>query len=171
MASDTSAEALNVARYSAYMNGRYHADREAFLDRTHRALMFLVIMFGASAFSSVVPQTVAPYFGALTASLGAADLVLNLSVRARAHASLREHYFSIAAQLEKSDLQVSDAQAKMTELSGKEEPVFYASHAIAQNWAFRAVYGGSDQLPCIIKRYHRVFAHLFRFSSTSFDCV
>lgn len=169
MAGNAPTSAVDQARVGALMNGRYHADREAFLDGCHRWAMFAIIILGASAFSDLMPDW-AKHTAALTSAvLAAIDLVFDLSVRARNHAALREGYFQVAADLESSAKTASLAQADMMLLAAKEEPPYFAAHAIAENWATCAVLGPDVSAPCHVGGFKRVTRHLFRWAGTDFS--
>ncbi len=156
MATVTTA-AINEAKFCALLNGKYHADREAFLDSWDRLITFGVLAAGATAFLDV--------FGVHFQKLGAASLALfalvqlvyGLPVKARKHAFLRERYFEISSRLANGDLKAAAANGSMLNLAGQEDPPYFAVHAIAENWATRAVYGDKKPLPCKIG--------LFRFGS------
>jgi hypothetical protein len=107
------------------MNGRYHADREAFLDGCHRWAMFTIIVLGASAFSDLLAEWAKHTAALASAVLAAIDLVFDLSVRARNHASLRESYFHVAANLESDRISAAAAQGEMMILAAKEEPPYF----------------------------------------------
>ena len=133
-------EQADSARFGAFMNGAYHADREAFLDGVHRWLMFAVIVLGASALTDLLSphsKMIATGLGALA---GTFDLVFDLSTRARKHGYLRRDYFAQAAKMAEGSVSPADAQAAMLMLAAEEEPPYYAAMALAENWANGAVY-------------------------------
>lgn len=171
MASDTTARELNAAKISALMNGRYHADREAFLDGWHRWFMFAVILLGASALVETLPPSVRILASVLTAALGAIDLVFSLSVRARAHSYLREAYFEIAASLKAGSMNSTKAEAQMLRLAAKEEPIYCALHAHAENWATRAVIGFDKPLSCRVPFWKSFLRNVCRFSGSNFSTI
>lgn len=109
MATHPTTSALEQAKVSALLNGRYHADREAWFDGWRRIFMFGIILSGSSALLDLVPWAKA---GAalLAVAFGAADLVFSLSDRARKHAFLRKQYFTVAAQLELPRASAAKAQ-------------------------------------------------------------
>lgn len=168
MASDPTVAAKS-ARFCAYLNGSYNADREAFLDLSHRVLMFAVIMLGASSISAVMPQWGLPWVGVATAAIGAADLLLNLSVRARTASYLRKSYFEIAAKLEEGKLTPDQAQAEMLRLAAEEEPPYRAAHAVAENWASGAVYASERPTPCRVSFWRRTTRNIFRHGGHDFS--
>jgi hypothetical protein len=169
VATHTPATEIDQAKVAAYLNARYHADREAWLDSCHRWLMFAVILFGSSALLDMAPWARA---GAafLTVSMGAFDLVFSLSDRARSHSFLRKQYLAIAAKLELPKGSLAQASSEMLVLSGDEEPTYYAVHALAENWATRAVFGPGTQLPCEVSWFRGLLRHLFRFDRHTFSC-
>lgn len=169
MAADETAGQVSSAKFCAFLNGAYQADREAYLDGWHRLLMFAVIMLGTSAVIAVVPGWARVTASVATAAIGAADLVLGLSVRARTASFLRKGYFEIAAGLEDRSLSPRKAEAAMLRLAADEEPPYKAAHAVAENWATRAVYGDNRPLPCNISRWRRLTRHMFRYNSHDFS--
>lgn len=96
------------------------------------------------------------------------DLVFNLSDRARTHAFLRRQYFVIAAALERPRANAAKAQADMLKLAAEEEPPYLAAHALAENWATRAVLGPSVPLPCRVGWLRRRLRHFIRFDGQDF---
>lgn len=167
MASAESAESIDSARYHAYLNGSYHADREGVLDRRHRWMMFCVVALGTSSVVGLMGWASA-YFGAATTLVGTIDLTFNFSLRAREHAYLRKEYFRIAAALAAGKCTSADAEAKMMELAAEEEPIYMAALAIAANWAMRAVYGGTKEPPCHIPLWRRWLRHWFLMTEVDF---
>jgi hypothetical protein len=159
---------IDAARYSAFLNGAYHADREGVLDRRHRWMMFLVIALGTSSVVTMFGRSMSPYIGVATALIGAIDLAFGLSVRARNHAYLRKEYFRIASGLANGKCTAEDAEAKMMELAAEEEPVFKAAHSLAANWAMKAVYGNTKAAPCKVGWFRRLFRHWFMMTEVDF---
>ena len=169
MANNTSARKVNEIRFEAYTNGSYHADREAVLDRRHRWMMFLVIALGASAVLQPLGDRAASIAAFATAIIGAMDLAFGFSVRARNHAFLRKEYFRIASELVAEEITTDAARAKLTALAGEEEPPYRAAHAIAENWATRAVFGDALPLPCRVTWLQRRFRHWLLMTSIDFS--
>ena len=87
-----SAAKIKAAKFSAVLNGQYQADREAHLDWWHRILMFAVILLGASAIVDVLPPRASLLASICVVVSGAADLLLDLSVRARNASFLRKSF-------------------------------------------------------------------------------
>lgn len=168
MAVAESSEALNEARYAAYLAGSYHADREGVLDRRHRWMMFGVVALGALSIVNAMGRDASGWFGVATALIGAADLTFNFTGRARVHAHMRREYFRIAAQIEHRNYTRPQADAKLMELAAEEEPIYMAAHALAANWATKAVYGDARPLPCHVGRWPRLFRHWFRMTEADF---
>lgn len=169
MASQPPTTALEQAKVCALLNGRYHADREAWFDWCHRILMFGVILGGSSALLDIWPWAKAG--AALSAvALSTLDLVFNLSDRARNHSYLRKRYFAVAADLEGRRASASKAQADMMLLAADEEPPYYAVHALAENWAIQAVLGTAAKLPCKVGWFRKRLRHLIRFDQETFAC-
>lgn len=160
---------IKAAKFCAYLNGSYQADREAYLDGWHRALMFLVIVLGASAVVAAAPNWARTSASIATAAIGAADLVLNLSVRARTASFLRKSYFEIAAALEEGALAPKAAEAAMLRLVAEEEPPYRAAHALAENWANGAVYGDERPTPCAVGFWRRLTRNMLHYSGQDFS--
>lgn len=169
MAAVSPAGAIKAAKFCAYLNGAYHADRESYLDGWHRALMFLVIMLGASVVVEALPDYARAAAGISTAAIAALDLVLNLSVRARTAAFLRKSYFEIAADLEEGNITAVQADARMLRLSAEEEPPYMAAHALAENWATGAVYGSEKARPCRVNWWKRMTRNLLHYAGHNFS--
>lgn len=168
MAADTSRE-IRAAKFEAFLNGAYQADREAHLDRWHRNFMFAVILLGASSVADVLPEELMKWAQLATAAIGALDLVLNLSVRARTAAFLRKAYFEVAAELEEGSLTLEKAKANLLRLAGEEEPPYKAAHALAENWAAGAVYGTDEPVRCRVSWRHKLTRHYIHYASRDFS--
>ena len=169
MATVPTAKQVSAAKFDAYLNGAYQADREAYVDRWHRALMFGVIVLGASAVIDIMPAWARTVATMLTAVLAAADLVLDLSVRARTASFLRKGYFEVAAKLEEQSITPRAAHAEMLRLAAEEEPPYKAAHAIAENWATMAVFGPSKALPCKVGPWWRLTRNLMHYHGHNFS--
>lgn len=168
MATDPAAGPLDAQRFAAFTNGSYHADREGFLDWTHRVLLLIVILLGTSALLEVMPPAWRQISAALTTLAGTLDLVFDLTTRARKHGHLRREYFELAASLAEGRITPAEADAAMLRSAADEEPPFCAAHAVAENWASMAVYGGGRVAPCRITGAQRLFRHVWRFNGSSF---
>lgn len=129
--------------------------------------MFVLIIIGSAAFSGLVDSHIKPYFGLITAALAAVDLVFGLSVKARDHGFLREKYFEISAQIEEGRLNANEARAQMMRLSSKEEPPYYASLAVAENWAHLILYQ-TERTDVELSNFDRLTRNLFRHSNANF---
>jgi hypothetical protein len=160
-------EDVDSARFSAFMNGAYHADREAFLDGVHRWLMFAVIVLGASALTDMLSSHSKLIVTGLGALAGTFDLVFDLSTRARKHGYLRRDYFGQAAKLTEGSISPAQAEAAMLMLAADEEPPFYAAMALAENWASGAVYVDRAP-PCRVGWFSRLTRHIFHRDGASF---
>ena len=168
MATNSSVDEVKRARFCAYLNGKYHSDREAFYDWWDKATNFLVLATGAVAFTDV--------FGGATQKLGAAaislfalvQLVFSLSLKAREHLQFTRQYFDIASKLEAGELDPAQAHAEMTRISGDEAPIFMALHALCENWAHAAVYGNAEHPRCEVGWISRLTRNLWRHSSRDF---
>lgn len=169
MAANSTAGPVKSAKFSALLNGQYQADREAHLDWWHRVLMFSVIMLGASAIIDVLPEWARVVASIATAFCAAADLLFDLSVRARNASFLRKGYFEIAADLESGAIGAQQAEAAMLRLSAEEEPPYRAAHALAENWATGAVFGAERPLPCKVRKWRRITRHYLHHAGHDFS--
>lgn len=167
MADDTPPE-ITAAKYEAFANGRYHADRESFLDSCSRLITFGILVTGGLAFFQIFGDS-AQAFGVGAMSVFAlAKLVWSPDSRARTHNSLRKRYFDLVAQLTEEAITAKQAQAKMLRMAGEEEPPFCAVHALAENWASEAVLGKDRPLPCRVKPILKFSRHIFRYDGIKF---
>ena len=98
-----------------------------------------------------------------------AQLVFSLSLRARDHLQLKREYFGIASMLEAGNISPQDAFAKMTKLAGEESPPFMALHALAENWAYTAVYGSNKGERCKVGWFRRYTRHILRHADHKFS--
>jgi hypothetical protein len=165
----TSDEEVDAVKFQAFLNGAYQAGREAYLDGWHRFLMFAVIMLGTSSVADVLTKSGKTWAAIATAALAALDLVLDFSVRARTAAFLRKSFFEIAACLDDGALTVAKADAALLRLAAEEEPPYMAAHALAENWATRAIYGESKPLPCRIVWWRKLARHVMRQGGHNFS--
>jgi hypothetical protein len=130
--------------------------------------MFSVIMLGTSSVADILTLRAKTWAAIATAAVAAADLVLDFSVRARTAAFLRKRYFEIAAMLDGGEMTAAQADAALLRIAAEEEPPYMAAHAIAENWATRAVYGETRPLPCRISWWCKLTRHLLHHSSQDF---
>jgi len=169
MATDTPA-GLNEAKHGAFTNGKYHADREAFFDFWDKSITFGVLLTGAVAFLDVFGNSFQKVGAAVLGVFALLQLVAELSKKARDHSTLKKLYFELAAKMESGELAANAAGAAMLRLAGEERPPYCALHAIAENWATRAIYGDGKPLPCRIGRFQRILRNWSRFEGTNFGC-
>lgn len=158
---------LNQIRYPCLMNMGYHEAREAWLDRVHRWLMFIVIAAGASAFVDAW-QVMRIYGPILAVAAGALDLTFDLSNRARAHAMFRWRYGQILSEATREPDKLQALQCRLDELSGEEEPPYHAQLALSAMKAQHATYGKIVD-PCRPKRFYRLMANALRFPGDDFN--
>lgn len=165
-----STEAMTEFRFICFMNARYHAAREAFLDSSHRWLMFGVILFGSLAVVEVVGAVggVAPFrngsLSALAAIMGALDLTFDLSNRARQHSLMKRRYYELLADVELGVKNLTEGNACLHRYSAEEEPAYYALLESAHNATQRITYGDRADIRQL-RWHHRVFKNFLRFET------
>lgn len=141
MAANSTSGLIDQCVFEAYLNGRYHADREGFLAGWHRRLMIFIILFGAAQLVDQFTDDAKRWIGVATLAAGLIDLFFDLSGRAQRHAYLREKYFDVAALVREDGADARSARVALDKLAGQEEPIFCVTHLIAERWAHTAVYG------------------------------
>ncbi|MFM7348945.1 MAG: hypothetical protein ACKO01_05585 [Erythrobacter sp.] len=156
------------ARFCAYLNGKYHSDREAFYDWWDRVTNFCVLATGAVAFSDVFGGAAQKLGAAAIGLFALAQLVFSLSLKAREHLQFKRQYFDIASKLEAGEIEPAQAHAQMTRISGDEAPIFMALHAVCENWAYSAVFGNDGPPRCRIGWLARITRNFWRHSSRDF---
>jgi hypothetical protein len=158
-------------RCELLMNARYHASREAFLDTTHRILMFLIIVMGAAAIADLFPWPwVKGVFAACTVVFASFDLTSDLSNRARCHALMKRRYFELLADLTGHRRTETEIAEHMHRYSADEEPAFHALLAVSWNAAQEMVYGDVAHAYRIPRR-HRVLKNIRRYSEVKYPVV
>lgn len=158
-------------RCNLYMNARYHASREAFLDSAHRALMFFIIVLGAAAVTELFPWAwVKGVCAALAAIFAAFDLTADLSNRARCHALMRRRYFELLADLAAHRYTPEQIEEHMHRYSADEEPAFHALLAVSWNAAQEMVYG-DDAHVYQIPRRHRALKNIRRYAAVKYKVI
>ena len=160
--------AVKASQVTALTNGKYHGDREGFLDFWDKAIALGIMASGATAFFDLFGVANQKLGSAIFFLFGLAQIVFSLSIRARKHAYLRERYFAIAAKLEKQALDPLSANAEMLELAGTEDPPYSAVHALAENWATRSILGDERSLPCRVGFFRRRLRNWLRQEDADF---
>lgn len=160
---------IDRARHAALMNGKYHADREAFLDFWDKLITFAVLAAGGTAFLDVFGQANQKLGAATLTIFALVQLVYSLPVKARKHANLRERYFDIAARLANGSLAALQAESEMLLFAGQEDPPYCAAHALSENWATTAVFGPIKTLPCEIGFLRKSLRHWLRQEAHNFS--
>lgn len=162
-------QGLANLRFECSKNAFYHEDREHFFAVSHKLVMFIVAMSGTAAFAALSnpaafgdPRWVA--FTITAASL--LDLVLDLSGRAREHASLRRRFLDLLAEVEAGGIELSKANGVLYRLYA-EEPVSYRIvNSLAYNSAARA-FGHEEKTLLKVSLARRISRHFF--PSPGFD--
>ena len=86
-------------KFSIDRSIRYHARRRSFFDLFHKISMFLIIVFGSTAFAAYFKEA-AGFLGLVAALIAALDLVVGFSMKARDHALLYMRFMDIFAEME-----------------------------------------------------------------------
>jgi len=169
MATHEAAEAVKGARWVALTNGHYHSEREWFLSLADRLITFTVLLAGASTVVAAMDRRMTSAAAIAVTAFAFVQLVFAVGPSARRHATLKEKYFAIAADLELGKMNPSEAQARMYALAGEESPIYAAAHALSQNWATGAVYGSSSSNKlCKVHWFRRVTRNVLRHASHDF---
>ena len=170
MADDAAPSAVAGARWQALTNGHYHSQRESFMGFCDRLLTFAVLMAGAGVFATALSALAQSSLAIAVTTFATVQLVFAIGPSSKNHAILREKYFAIAADLEVSRLSRCEADAEMLRLAGQEGPIYHAVHALSENWAKCAVYGGEATALCKVSSLRRFLRHIWRQSAHDFHC-
>jgi hypothetical protein len=161
---------LRQIQKECIFNMHYHAGREAYLDASHRWLMFLVIVFGTSAVVDIFPSLpwVKVALSAAVAFMGALDLTFDLSGRARNHAVMKRRYSDVLTSCLRSADELAVARSSLMELAGEEEPAYLALIALSHNMAETQVYGDDDQ-HLHVPWHHKKLKNIVRFEGANYS--
>lgn len=162
MADITTAPEIKGAKWNAFTNGRYHADREAFLSFWDRAITFALLCAGTSVIVSSTPEYVKTFSAVALTIFALAQLVFELSRTAQRHSYLRDSYFKVASDVERGSISPNEAQARMLELAGTEDPIYCTAHLLAEQWAYEAVYGRPQKKAKKIRFLRKLTRHYLR---------
>lgn len=130
-------ESIEILRRDCELSELYHEYREAFLSRSYRLILFVII-----ASSSVLTTDVinVPFFTSvmliLPAILASLDLVFNFSGTAQKHRFLRFRFAQLAAELQTpklKKLQYAEILKDKTKLHAEEPPVYRALLYVCTN--------------------------------------
>ncbi|WP_156911849.1 hypothetical protein [Kaistia adipata] len=146
-------------QFELIRNARYHEDRERFFDGVHRWLMFAVVVAGTAAFANLAGQnrTVGIFVALLTTIAGLADLVFDLSGKARTHGSMRRLSFALLGELE-GGADLRSIKARLLTSYGDEPAPNGTAGACAYNAAMLAMGRPSEHL-FAIGPWRRRFRH------------
>ncbi|MFA6021352.1 MAG: hypothetical protein WC722_13895 [Rhodospirillales bacterium] len=167
------ASSLRELDFVCLLNTRYHEAREAFLDSTHRWLMFFVIVFGSGAVVAAglelgLPKWINAFLGASSAVFGALDLAFDLTNRARNHALMKRRYYELLADLKEGKKSKEEAESLLPRYYADEEPSYRALLMLAWNEAQEMIYG-DEKRTYIIPPRNRFWKHVFRYEGVSFQ--
>lgn len=153
----------------AYRNARYHEDRQAWYDALSKWSNFLTILFGSGAFAAAIGSSEfwAAVGGAMTAIIGAAQLVFDFGVKARMHGELRRGFALIAAEAAEPHADVAKLNVAMVRLYADEPDTYHAVNALAYNAAQKA-FGRPDSTLIKVSPKATRFRHWRRFEPSDF---
>lgn len=158
-------ERLDNVDFAVDKSMRYHQRRRNFFEWLHKGVMFFVIVFGSAAFASLLGWS--RFFGALTAVLGAADLVFNFSHRARDHEILYRRFSELASDMKKeqkpSEDQIIQFQRRRIAIEADEPPIYRALEASCDNEATIARGWEKDNGLILLSFTQRTFMNFFTF--------
>jgi hypothetical protein len=122
---------------------RYHQRRRAFYEGGHRWAMFGVIILGSAAFGTIQgllgtwSPIISSFAALLAAVLAAADLVFDLSTRARDHLLLHRSYSDLASDIRTKQEPTQDAYQswldRRIKIEAEEPPIYWALEASCDN--------------------------------------
>ena len=157
----TSLEELKIKCLNSAL---YHDDREKFLASWNRILMFIVVIFGASALTPARDRF--PWIPALTAVAGLANLVFDINGAARIHSSLRQRLYSILADAAVNQ-DVASLEKQLILVYADEPPIMYAVNAVAYNNAMLSFDRPKQEL-MKIGLFARLVRHFWSYSANTF---
>jgi hypothetical protein len=155
---------LDAFKIKCLNSALYHDDREKFLARINRLIMFVIVIFGASALTPIREKY--SWIPAITAIAGLANLVFDIDGSARVHSSLRQRLYNILADTEVSS-DLAQLERQLILVYADEPPVMYAVNAVAYNNAMLS-YGRPTKELIQIGFLAKLFRHWIWFSANSF---
>lgn len=162
MANLATTSALKSAKWAAFTNGKYHADREAFLTFWDRLITFMLLCAGAGTIVELAPTYTRPFSALVVTVFATIQLVYDITRKSQKHGYLRDRYFKLASDLERGSLTPKEAHAQMLELAGSEDPIYCVVHQLSEQWAHQAVYGKQHHDHKTIGFWRRMTKHVFR---------
>jgi hypothetical protein len=145
---------------------RYHQRRRSFFDQVHRWAMFGVIATGSAGFAAVAGNP--EIFGAASAVIGAADLLWDLSGKARDHEILHRRFVDVLKRIggvQSPDLElVGRIDADLNAIYADEPPVYRALNADCHNQVAQSRLGDRAEL-LYLSFWRRMTMDLFRFAN------
>jgi hypothetical protein len=154
--------ALKSAKWAAFTNGKYHADREAILTFWDRLITFMLLCAGAGTIVELAPTYTRPFSALVVTVFATIQLVYDITRKSQKHGYLRDRYFKLASDLERGSLTPKEAHAQMLELAGSEDPIYCVVQQLSEQWAHQAVYGKQHQDHKTIGFWRRMTKHVFR---------
>lgn len=126
---------LDGLRFGVEKSLRYHQRRRAHYERLHRYLMLGVLLSGSAAFGDVFGEP--KWFGLISATLGALDLVFSFSMRVRDHEILHRRFTDLARSMTRTAAPTAADVQRWTdarqEIETEEPPVYWAVEASCYN--------------------------------------
>jgi hypothetical protein len=160
---------LDALKFEVERSIRYHHRRRAFFERLHRSSMFLVIVLGSAA----VANWNAKLAGLIITTVGAADLVIGFSNKARDHQLLAQRFGDLARRIRLAD-SPTDADARVWEdekllIDADEPPIYRALEADCYNEVCRAWGRPLPPYAPKLDLRHKLLMHVWRFEKEAFE--
>ncbi len=168
-ATTEAAEAVDDVVFHGMRCAIVHQAREGFLDACHRLGMFLVLVSGSGAVYALTHnKDYALLVAMVPAVVGALDMALNFSTRARQHAELHRRYLELVAEAQRSGAEshAADLNARLTLLYAQEPPDYKALDALAHNQVCEG--RGRGECGLRVAPPYRLLRHVFRFQGKTF---
>lgn len=132
---------LDDVKFRIGKSMRYHQSRRAYYDQIHRMYVLGVIISGSTAFGDLFDAP--ELFGLAAASLGALDLTLAFSHKARDHEIIHKQFADLAAdielEVEPTSGMLRSWRSRILRIESSEPPVYWALEQdchleVAQTW-------------------------------------
>jgi len=161
---------FDLLRFRCLRNAAYHDDRERHFAAFHKAMMFLVVLFGMIAFGLEMSvdnlNPYAPIATLISATAGIVDLVFDLDGRARLHVGLKRRFFDLLARLEKGE-KLARIEEEITRSYPDEPPTMHAVNSMAFNAAVDGL-GRPTGQKYVLTPWQILIRHWWPFEPNSF---
>jgi hypothetical protein len=146
----TRAECYSALRFDVLRNAFYHSARLRHFEWQHRALMFLIVLFGTAGVADATTGFIGQKsLAAITALLATVDLVLDLRGKAQRHDSLKQRYFMLLAKIDElptADFgQIAKWRGKVNRITAEEPVTYRVVDALAHNEALETMGLNEDE--------------------------